>query len=117
ERYLAFICGAIATDLSNFHLHSQGQSMLRSAIANIATIRNDLLLLDVRAGGPARELGVKLLLALVHNDIGSVGIVQMASDPVHEQEVDGESLSVLPCITLYPGMQGLFEGLAPFPGS
>jgi hypothetical protein len=41
--------------------------------------------------------------------LAGAGIIQSASDPVHERQIDGESLAVIPCVTLYPGMERLFD--------
>ena len=58
-----------------------------------------------------RDLYLDLLLLLVDHNVGSVGLVQGAADTVHELQVHGRSLAVLPCVTLHPGMDGLFPEL------
>jgi hypothetical protein len=55
-----------------------------------------------------RDLHFRLLLAAIRSNIGALAILQTAADPVHELEIDGQTLSVLPCVTLYPGMEDLF---------
>jgi len=82
------------------------------AVQQVAVLRDGVLLLDVRGKGPRRDLNLKLLLALVTHNIGSVGMIQTSTDMVHELAIDGRSLSILPCVTLHPGMESIFPELA-----
>jgi hypothetical protein len=110
--YLTLICAAVLLDLTGFTLKEDSEAEIQAAVRDVATLKSGTLLLDVRVPGAKRNLHLKLLLALVTNNIGSVGIVQSAADMVHELEVGGRSLSVLPCVTLHPGMEALFPALA-----
>ena len=107
--YLALIAAAVTIDLSGFTLHANMEPAISRVIAGTGIVKNHLILLDVRDPGPFRDLHLNLLLLLVSHNIGSVGIVQLASDTVHELEVSGMSLAVLPCVTLHPGMEGMFS--------
>ncbi len=72
-------------------------------------MRGGLLLLDTREPGPQRDLVLQLIVLIVSNGLGSVGIVQDAADEVHRGRIDDFSLTVLPCVTLYPGMDDPFD--------
>jgi hypothetical protein len=71
-------------------------------------LRDGLLLLDVRRSGPERDFRLSLLALLIEESIGSVGIVQDATDTVHNSRIGTLRLEILPCVTLYPGMQAPF---------
>jgi hypothetical protein len=67
---------------------------------------------DMRRPGRRRYFQLQFLLSMLYNNFGSIGIIQNADDPVHNFESDGISLSVLPCVTLHPGMEALFPELS-----
>jgi hypothetical protein len=106
--YLAFLAAAVASDIAGYRLHPIVQPALIATTAGTSVLRKGLLMLDARQPGPVRDVNLRILMALVSNNVGSVGIVQTASDPVHELSVDGKTLAVLPCVTLYPGMESMF---------
>jgi hypothetical protein len=112
ERYLAFLAAAVVLDLSEGAPHEEDAVAIRRAVAGAAVYRDGLVLVDTRAHGASLDAKLRLVLTLVANDIAGAGIIQSADAPVHEREIDGKSLAVLPCVTLYPGMERLFEGLA-----
>ena len=112
--YLAFISAAVTLDLARFTLAPRMEVEIKEAVGDAAVLRDGTLLLDVRFQGARRDLHLKLLLALVMNNIGSVGMIQTAGDTVHELEIDGNSIAILPCVTLHPGMDCMFPELPPF---
>ncbi len=104
--YLALICGAVLVDLAGASLDSISRDAMKQSIGDTAILKDDFFLIDVRQSDALRELNLRLIVSLVLSNIGSIGIVQNAADPVHNQEVDDQDLSVLPCVTLHPGMEG-----------
>lgn len=111
--YLSLISPAVALDLAHFEVAPQTETEILAAVGSVALLRDGVLLLDVRSACLRRDLHLKLLFTLASNNVGSVGIIQTAGDPVHEREIAGNSLSVLPCVTLHPGMEELFPELSP----
>ena len=107
--YLALLAASTVIQLANFELDQQTVTLIQNAIGDTARLRDGLLLLDVRRPGQLREFRLRLAALLVQASLGSVGIVQDASDQIHEGEVDGLPLEILPCITMYPGMKSPFE--------
>jgi hypothetical protein len=103
-RYLAMIAAATALDLSGFDLDPRLTPVLRLAVGDVASLRDGVLLLDVRPRGALRDFRLRLAALLVEGDLGSVGIVQDAADEVHQNWIDDLPLDVLPCVTLHPGM-------------
>jgi hypothetical protein len=71
---------------------------------NAATRKGRHLLFDVRGRTALSTFRLRLAALLVRYGIGTVAIVQSASNTLHDKSVDGFQLSVLPCVTLYPGM-------------
>jgi len=103
--HLALIAAAAAIDLAGFELDTRITPALRIAMGGTAGLRDGLLLLDVRHPGASRTFRLRLITILVKGNLGSIGIVQDAADEVHQQRIDGFPLEVLPCVTLYPGME------------
>jgi hypothetical protein len=108
RNHLALIAAASAIDLAGFNLDPRMNSALEIALGNAAGLRDGLLLLDVRQPGARRSFRLRLIAILVQGNLGSVGIVQNAADEVHQGYVDVLPLEVLPCVTLYPGMDSPF---------
>jgi hypothetical protein len=71
-------------------------------------LHDGLLMVDARKPGKRRAFHLRLVATLIRGNLGSVGIVQDASDEVHQQRVDGIALEVLPCVTLHPGIEPPF---------
>jgi hypothetical protein len=109
--HLALIAAAAAIDLAGFELDPRMTPALRIALGDTAGLRDGLLLLDVRRPGSWRSLRLRLVAILVRGNLGSVGIVQDAADEIHQGHVDGLPLEVLPCVTLYPGMEAPFDSV------
>jgi len=107
-QHLALLAGASAIDLSKFQLDPRVFPALRLSIGDASGLRDGLLLLDVRRSGPERDFRLSLLALLIEESIGSVGIVQDATDTVHNSRIGTLRLEILPCVTLYPGMQAPF---------
>jgi hypothetical protein len=103
--------GAVALDLAGEDRPAVMEIGLADLVNGRALCQDVLLMLDVRRPGPRRDFLLRLVLLLVANDVGSVGVLQDGTDPVHDRTIDGTSLEVLPCVTLYPGMESLFAGL------
>ena len=81
---------------------------LEALLQGVGFFRSGTLLLDVRHPGVDRDLRLQLVALAVQCNVGTLGILQNGSDPVHQFTLDGRTLSVLPCVTLYPGMERLF---------
>jgi hypothetical protein len=79
----------------------------RRLCGDAATFKERHVLLDVRGRTGLAQFRLRLAAMLIRYGIGAVGIIQSASDTVHDESIDGFDLSVLPCITLYPGMAGM----------
>jgi hypothetical protein len=107
-RYLALAAAAVLIDLTGYAVDQEAIKVIERLTNGVAFLQNQTLVLDVRAPGPMRDLHFRLLLAAIRSNIGALAILQTAADPVHELEIDGQMLSVLPCVTLYPGMEDLF---------
>lgn len=103
--YLALLAGAVAIQLSGFALDRRLVPTVRAATSGAAMLHDQLLLLDAREAGTTRDFRLRLAAALISSNIGSVGIIQNAWDEVHQGEVDGMPLEVLPCVTMHPGME------------
>ncbi len=111
ERYYSLVAAAVVIDLAGFHVDALTSLLIRELIGGVAALRDGLLLLDVRPQDRRREFNIRLALALLSNDIASVGIVQSADDCVHQMVFDDVPLEILPCVTLHPGMEDLFTDL------
>jgi hypothetical protein len=107
-RYLALAASVVLIDLAGFALDQMAVEVIERLTYGVAFLHNQTLVLDVRDPGPKRDLHFRLLMAAIRSNIGGLTILKTAADPVHELEIDGETLSVLPCVTLYPGMEDLF---------
>jgi hypothetical protein len=107
--YLALLAASAVIQLTHFELDQQTITLIQNTVGDTARLRDGLLLLDVRRPGQLRDFRLRLAAILVQTGLGSVGIVQDASDQVHTEKVDGLPLEILPCITMYPGMDGPFE--------
>lgn len=105
--YLALLAGAVAIQLSGFALDGRLVPTVTAATSGAAMLHDHLLLLDAREAGAAREFRLRFAAALISSNIGSVGIIQNAWDEVHQGEVDGLPLDVLPCVTMHLGMEEL----------
>lgn len=75
--------------------------------AKAATMKARHLLFDVRGRTVLSKFRLRIAALLVRYGIGTVAIVQSASNTLHDKSVDGFQLSVLPCVTLYPGMSDM----------
>ncbi|HYC87870.1 MAG TPA: hypothetical protein VEO54_01560 [Thermoanaerobaculia bacterium] len=106
SQHLSLLAGAATIALAGFELDPAMESAIRRAVGDTATVRDGVLLLDVRKKGALREFRLKLLRVFVQANLGSVGIIQDAADEVHRGWVESLPLEVLPCVTLYPGMAG-----------
>ncbi len=73
-------------------------------IGTKAIIHNRCVLLDVREK-QYRDFNLRIAAVLISNGLAGFGILQNASDPVHNRVVDGRDISVLPCLTMHPGME------------
>jgi hypothetical protein len=93
---MALLAAAAALQLAEFELDSRMLPAIVVSVGRAATLRDGLLLLDVREPGPTREFRLRFVAALIAAGIGSIGIVQDFHDPVHE-----DSVGSLP---LYPSM-------------
>ena len=106
--YLALVAAAAAIQLAGFDLDGHMTPALRRALGDVAVLQDGLLMLDAREPGERRAFHLHFVATLIRGNLGSVGIVQDASDEVHQQRVDGISLEVLPCVTLHPGIEPPF---------
>jgi hypothetical protein len=79
----------------------------RRLCSDVVTFKERQVLFDVRGGSKVAEFRLRLASMLIRYGIGTVGIVQSALNTVHDKSIDGFDLSVLPCITIYPGMAGM----------
>lgn len=109
ENYLSLISAAAAFDLWYDSTGHIDERMIAALVGPTARIHDHTLLLDVREPH-GRDFKLRLAVALISQDIGGFGILQNAHDPVHHLVVDTQHLSVLPCVTLHPGMEHLFDG-------
>lgn len=105
--YMTMIASAVAIDMARFTLQQRTIAIIAPLLTDDIYLRDHTLLLDVRTAELDRDFRLRLALLLVDENIGSVGIVQSADDPVHESIVDGQPVSVLPCVTMYPGMESV----------
>jgi hypothetical protein len=110
-KYLIIVGGAVALDLAVEDRSSVCTIGLTDLLGKFAVAQEGLILLDVRQQSTERDFLLRLVLLLVANDIGSVGIIQDGNTPVHNKQIDGMSLEILPCVTMYPGMEPLFAEL------
>lgn len=106
--YFLLAAGATTLDLAGEDRFELPRLGLNQLVSGVAICRDGLLLLDVRKPGPGRDSILKLVLLMVTHDLGSVGVLQDGAAPVHHTVIDGASLEVLPCVTLYEGMESLF---------
>jgi len=106
--YLALLAAASAVDLAGFELDPRMTPAIRLALGGTATFQGAVFLLDVREPGEKRDFLLRLAVLLMQGNLGSIGTVQNSADQVHQGHVDGLPLEVLPCITLYPGMEAQF---------
>lgn len=107
-RHLFMLGLAITLDLTKYHMNPLTSKELTHALEGAAVIRNGILLLNVMNKADQRDMHIKLLKCFTKAGVGSVGIVQSATDLVHQMIIDGEHLEILPCVTLYPGMEKLY---------
>lgn len=107
--HLALLAAASAISVAGLELDRRMLPALQLALQGTALIRDGLLLLDMRRPGPERSSRLELIAALVQNGLGSVGIIQDAADQVHRERIGAMPLEVLPCVTLYPGMESLLS--------
>jgi hypothetical protein len=110
-RYLLLAAGAVALDLAADDYLAVFELGVTDLVSGLAVCQNGLLMLDVRRPGADRDFLLRLVLVLVANDVGSVGVLQDSTDLVHNRQIDGISLEILPCVTLYPGMESLLPGV------
>lgn len=103
--YLALLAAASAIQLAGFDLDERMTPAVRIAVADTAMMYDGLLLLDAREPGARRDFQLQLITVLIKENLGGVGIVQNASDEVHQKRIDGISLEILPCVTLHPGIE------------
>lgn len=109
--YFKLAAGAVALDLA---AQDRGEVLrlgLEDLLSDTALCQEGLILLDVRSPSAERDFLLRLVLLIVANDIGSVGVLQDGRAPVHNSRVDGVCLEILPCVTFYPGMESIFPGL------
>jgi hypothetical protein len=106
--YLTIVGGAVALDLAAEDRKSVCAIGLAQLLEESAQVREGLILLDARQPGIERDFLLRLVLLLVWNDVGSVGLIQDGNAPVHNKKIDGKSLEILPCVTIYPGMESVF---------
>jgi hypothetical protein len=107
-RHLFMLGIAITLDLTKYEMNPLMTKELTPALEGAAVIRNGILLLNVMNEGEQRDMHIRLLKHFTKAGVGSVGIVQSATDLVHQMIIDGEPLEILPCVTLYPGMEKLY---------
>ena len=108
---MLLMSAAITLELAEQDRKSIAQtSGIKSVLTDIAIEQEGLLLIDTRImNDEISFLLNNVVINLVTNDIGSIGILQNADAPVHESIINGFSLDVLPCVTLHPGMDRLYE--------
>ena len=82
------------------------------ALAPICVVRQGVILFDTRHPGPRRDFQIAFLECMIFANLGGIGIIQNANDPIHNLTLERLSLSVLPCVTLHPGMDALFPELS-----
>lgn len=111
--YLALLAAATVIDLAGFDLDQRMLPAVSYVVRKVARLQDGLLLLDVREPGATRDFRLQLVAKFMQGNIGSLGIVQDAFDEVHQGWVDNLPLEVLPCVTLYPGMNSLFDTALP----
>lgn len=109
--YLLLAAGATALDLAGDDRYELPHLGLNQLVSGVAICRDGLLLLDVRRPETGRDFILRLVLLMVAHDLGSVGVLQDGGAPVHQTVIEGTSLEVLPCVTLYEGMESLFTEL------
>ncbi len=112
QHYFALIAAAAVLSLTGFTLSDNILPLVQKTVHNVARLQDGLLLADARKPGPKRDFQLRFIVKLINNNIGSMGIVQNADAPVHQQQVDGFPLEILPCVTLYPGMKEPFAIVA-----
>lgn len=103
----ALAAGAAALDLARSDPEPVAALGLAQLIGGLGIYHDGLLLLDVRTAGAEREQKLGLAILMITSDLASVGVLQDGHDPVHEGSVDGMQLDILPCVTMYPGMESL----------
>ena len=107
ENYLSVISAAGAFDLWYDSTGYISEELISSLVGGVAIVHDHTILLDVRSPRE-RDLKLRLAVALIFHDLGGFGIIQNAHDPVHNQVIDSQDLSVLPCVTVHPGMEAIF---------
>jgi hypothetical protein len=108
---MVLMCASVALELAgeDYRYVAENNGILQLA-EHVALLQDGLLLVDARPSNSQRQLLLRLLvLMVVHNGIGSIGLLQDSRDPVHETIIDGTNLAVMPCVTLHPGMESLFS--------
>jgi hypothetical protein len=110
--HLGLIAGAAAIAIAGFELDARFFPVIQQVIGDTARVHGGVLLLDARERGPVRDFRLRLVATLVHQNLGSVGIIQNADDQVHQRRVDDMPLETLPCVTLYPDMDWLLPSRA-----
>ncbi|MDJ0710660.1 MAG: hypothetical protein QNJ14_09730 [Woeseiaceae bacterium] len=105
KRYLCLLAAATAIELTRFSVTESNAIAIERTLPPDAVYNDQTILLDVRRPGPTRDLHVELALCLIDENIGSLGILQADGDFVHSSADYGRSLTVLPCVTLYAGME------------
>jgi hypothetical protein len=115
--YLALIASAALIDMAGEHLALHLYEPINIVLEPVCIVRQGVLLFDMRHPGQRRNFQLQFLSSMLYNNVSGIGIIQNADNPVHNFESDGMSLSVLPCVTLYPGMEALFPELSSASGT
>jgi hypothetical protein len=109
HHYLGIIAAAVAIQLAGYELDQRLTPALRITLGDAAAMRDGLILVDARQPGASRAFRLRLVALLIDFNIAGVGIVQDAADEIHSSHVGELPLEVLPCVTLYPGMESPFD--------
>jgi hypothetical protein len=107
--HLALIAAATAINLAAFRPDPRVLPAILQCVRGAAAYGDRILLLDVRTAGRDRQFRLELVSLLVEAHLGSVGIVQTAAEPVHNNPIGVLPAGILPCVTLYPGMGNPFS--------
>jgi hypothetical protein len=81
-------------------------------VQSTALLHQGVVLVDARRTAALDSFLELILRMSIDYDIGCIGILQDGDAPVHESVVDGRCLDILPCVTIYPGMEHAFRDMA-----
>ena len=107
--YYCLIIAAISIDSNREKSNTFVFYLTKAICKQLVVLGNGKVLLDMRIESSIRVFRLRLAILLIKHGVGTIGIIQSSNELVHNTSIDDFPLSVLPCITVYPDMEGIIE--------